>query len=542
MEDSKFSFNINYLKESATHLAEEHSIAPPSDKIRPIKPILDDSKKILDDAYRILSSIAKKNRELSPASEWLIDNFYIIQEQIVQVNVDFPKEFQEKIPALKEGEHESLPRVYELVMNFLTHTDNLVDDDVLVEYINSYQQAGALTQGEIWAIPIMIRLILIQKLGEKAARILYRKRIWRDVFDLIDSLEGKDLSEPGRIITILSEWLNKRKNGPDNLLALIELYTQLQQSGQLQEEHKRWFNYRFKQHDITVEEAMRVEAQRQSRLQVSIQNAVSTLRDSSETDWADFAEECSIVDQILRLDPFGFYSEMDFETRDSYRRAVERLSRGSKLSETEVAEQALILAEDHYRESDGWLDDMITDRNIIKKHIGYYLVGDGYRDFAKSIDYKMPFKERIRTTLERHTSLYILSIILHTIVLMVILWLATDAISESAIISATVLIVSLFPALDLSVSAINRLFAFILPPRKLAKLDYRDKVPDHSRTLVVVPTIFSSPGDVKSQVERLEIRSLANFFFYFPIIRTQKQAIKKGMAKSLKLPKKPSKN
>ncbi|CAN5334023.1 glucoamylase family protein [soil metagenome] len=510
MENSRVSFNINYLKESANHLAEVHAGASPSYKIRPVKPILDDSKEILNDAYQILSGIAKKNRELSPAAEWLIDNFYIIQEQIVQVGVDFPKEFQEKLPALKSGEHEGLPRVYELVLNFLTNTDNLVDQDVLEHYIKSYQETEILMLGEIWAIPIMVRLILIQKLAEKASRILGRKRIWRDVSNLISSMETDDLREPGRLIAIISEWLSKQKDSADYQLTLIELYNQLQQSGLLLEEQKRWFSYRFKQLDITIDEAMHVEAQRQSRLQVSIQNAVITLRESSETDWAEFAEECSIVHQILQLDPFGIYVEMDFETRDSYRRTVERLSRGSHLSETEVAEQALILAEDSSRNVEGGLDEILENPNIIKKHIGYYLVGDGYRKFAKSIRYKMPLGERIRLRLARQTIWYIIPILLHTAVLMAILWLVTDAISESFLISTTVLLVSFFPALDLSVSAVNRYFAFFLPPRRLPKMDYRDQIPDHSRTLVVVPTLFSSPDDVKDQIEKLEIRSLAN--------------------------------
>ncbi|MDZ7757971.1 glycosyltransferase family 2 protein [Rhodohalobacter sp.] len=511
-QESKISYNINYLKESATNLAELHSVSDSSKKIRPVKPILENSKKILVNAYRILSGMAKQNKDLSPAAEWLIDNFYIIQEQIVQVSEDFPREFQRNIPALANGEYEGLPRVYELIMNYLLHSDNLVDEEVLIHYIQHYQQFETLKLGEIWAIPIMIRLLLIQNLSEKASRIIDRKEIWKEVNELISKKNENDINEPGKLISSLSDWIEKYRNTDENVLALIELYNQLLQAGLLQEEQKRWFNYRFKKLDLSIDDAMRIDAQRQSRLQVSIQNAVITLRESSETNWSDFVEECSIVDQILRLDPYGAYSNMDFETRDHYRRVVERISRHSGNSETDVAEKVLILAEDQGRlneQGEGDLDSLYN-RSAVKEHIGYYLVGKGYRNFASDLGYRMPFRERFQKWFEKKPFWYIATIIFHTIVLMVILWLVTDAISESPFVAISVLLVSLFPALDLSVSAVNRFFAFLLPPRKLNKMDFRDSIPDAFRTLVVVPTMFSSVEDVRDQINRLEIRSLAN--------------------------------
>jgi len=511
-QESKISYNISYLKESAANLAEIHSVSDSSKRMRPVKPIIEDSKKVLVDAYRVLSGLAKQNRDLSTAAEWLIDNFYIIQEQIVQVEEDFPREFQKRLPALSTGEHEGLPRVYELILNYLLHTDNLVDEGVLIHYVQQYQQHETLKLGEIWAIPIMIRLILVQNLSEKASRILDRKKIWREVNDLISKKSESDIHEPGKLINSMSDWIEKYRNTDDIVPVLIELYNQLQQSGLLQEEQKRWFNYRFKQLDVTADEAKRTDAQRQSRLQVSIQNAVITLRESSETDWSDFVEECSIVDQILRLDPYGAYSKMDFETRDRYRRVVERLSRYSEKSETNVAEQVLILAEDQSRlneESDEG-SDSLYNRSATKEHIGYYLVGEGYKKFASILGYRMPYRERLQKGLENRPFWYIATIILHTIVLMVILWFVTDAISESLFIATSVVLVSFFPALDLSVSAVNRFFVFLLPPRKLNKMDFRDTIPDSSRTMVVVPTMFSSAEDVRDQINRLEIRSLAN--------------------------------
>ena len=264
MADSQtVSFSHKKLKESATHLAESQLAAINGNDVVRIKSILDESRRELTDAYRTLSRLAKMEQDLSPAAEWLIDNFYIIQEQIVQVKVDFPKAYQVSIPALTHGEHKGLPRVYELILDYLTLTDNLLDPEVLTTYLKNYQEIKTLMIGEIWAIPIMIRLILIQRLAEKASRIIYRKNIHKNVQSIIQKLERTEHKEPGVTNNVISNWLkNKPREGAH--IHLIELYQQLEIAGLLLEDQKRWFNYRFRQLDMSLEEAMRIEAQKQS--------------------------------------------------------------------------------------------------------------------------------------------------------------------------------------------------------------------------------------------------------------------------------------
>src|SRR5690606_1488838 len=153
IDKSTISFNIGFLRDSALDLAQSQK-----SKIRKkdhvlIKPQLDEAKANLKEAYRVLAKMAKNNQELMPAAEWLIDNFYIVQEQIVQVESDFPKEYQQNIPLLTEGYLEGWPRVCELVLNLVTYTDNLVDLETLTHYIKSYQEENTLMLGEVWAIP-----------------------------------------------------------------------------------------------------------------------------------------------------------------------------------------------------------------------------------------------------------------------------------------------------------------------------------------------------------------------------------------------------
>jgi cyclic beta-1,2-glucan synthetase len=508
-EKTAVSFNIGFLRESASSLAEIHAVGARGKKIRPVKPLLENARETLTHAYRVLAGLAKAEKELSPAAEWLIDNFYIIQEQIVQTEIDFPKQYHRAVPILQDGEFEGLPRVYELMLNYLNHTDYVIDTDSLVQYIQSYQQHIILQQGEIWAVPIMIRLILIEKLAEKSSRVLYRKDVRARVTEMLKIQEDSDRDDPGYFSSMVTEWLGKQHDNGEPL-QLVEIYQQLQNSGRLWDEQKRWLSYRFRQYDMTLEEAMRIEAQKQSRLQVSIQNAVNSLRQSSETDWSEFVEECSVIEKMLRLDPAGVYAEMDFKTRDSYSRTVERLSRRSAYSEPEVAEKVLLLVERAAGSEEAEKKDPLGNTYKALEHVGYFLAGDGYPELCRELGYRMPFRERVRRRLEKNAAWYISAIVFSTIFLMTVLWLATGSMSNSTLVAALVLIVALFPALDLSVSGVNRFFAFFLPPRILPKMDYKNGIPDESRTLVVVPTMFTSPQNVRRQAENLEIRALAN--------------------------------
>jgi cellobiose phosphorylase len=503
------SYNSVFLRESALSLATIHKASYGTAKPRPIKPILERSKDILTETYRTLSSLVKSEKEISPASEWLLDNFYIIQEQMVQIGIDFPENYHRNIPLLSTGEHSGFPRVYEIVLNLLTHTDNVLDKEVLTEYIKNYQEVEPLKIGELWAIPIMIRLFLIQILSEKAATILEEKKLKQEVEKFALVIQKLDLEEPGLYAQTMASWFkdHAKKAG---LSTLIELFNTLQSQGLLYEEQKRWFNYRVNQYEITMEDAMRQEAQKQSRLQVNVQNTILSLRQISEVDWSDYVEECSLINDVLKKDPSGDYPKMDFHTRDSYRRVVEKLSRGSKSSEIQVAQAAFELATTQTELDSSADTPYIFGDNYVKRHIGYFLIGDGHKALIQKIGYAMPSRARIIRAFEAHFSLYILTVSVLSLVFIGALWLASGAISHSLGIIIAVILVAFFPALDLAISFINRFFAFFLPPRLLPKLDDKTEISDSLRTMVVMPTMLVSSQDALRQIENLEVHYLGN--------------------------------
>ena len=503
------SYNSLFLRESAHSLAKIHKASFGTAKPRPIKPILERSKGILTEAYRTLSSLVKSEKEITPASEWLLDNFYIIQEQMVQIGIDFPENYHKNIPLLSKGEHLGFPRVYEIVLNLLTHTDNVLDKEVLTEYIKNYQEEEPLKIGELWAIPIMIRLFLIQILSEKAATILEQKKLKLEVEKFVVAIQKLDLEEPGLYAQTLSSWF-KENAKKASLSTLIELFNTIQTQGLLYEEQKRWFNYHINQYEITMEDALRQEAQKQSRLQVNVQNTILSLRQISEVDWSDYVEDCSLINDILKNDPSGDYPQMDFQTRDSYRRVVEKLSRRSKASEIQVAHAAFELANSQATLDTTAGTSFIFGNKYVKRHIGYFLVGDGYKELTHKIGYEMPRRARIIRAFETNFSLYILTVSILSLVFIGALWLASGAISHSLGIIIAVILIAFFPALDLAISFVNRFFAFFLPPRLLPKLDDKTDISDSLRTMVVMPTMLVSSQDALRQIENLEVHYLGN--------------------------------
>ncbi len=503
------SYNSVFLRESAISLAKIHKVSCGAGKLTPIKPILETSKMVLAETYRTLSSLVKAEKEISPASEWLLDNFYIIQDQIVQIGIDFPKNYQKDIPLLAKGEHIGFPRVYEIVLNLLTHTDNVLNKEVLSEYIKSYQDEEPLQLGEIWAIPIMIRLFLIQILAEKAGSILAQKKIKIDIEKFVAAIQSEDLDEPGVYSQAISTWF-KAYSKKAGLPTLIELFNHLQANGSLYDEQKRWFHYRFNQYEITLEDAMRQEAQKESRLEVNVQNAVLSLRQILEVEWSDFVEECSLMNNILKNDPSGDFTLMDFQTRDGYRKTIERLSRRSRFSEIQIANMALELAFEQAALLSNGDGGYVFGENCVKRHIGYFLIGEGYKELRKKAEYRVPYRERIIRAFETHFGYYITAVLALTLGFLVVFWMASGAVGRSFAMLLIVVLLALFPALDLAISVVNRFFAFFLPPRLLPKLNDKTDVPDALRTLVVMPTMISSPEDALRQIENLEVHFFGN--------------------------------
>jgi len=498
--DTSILYNPEYLAEKARQLSQGRELITVKGPVRELRPILEESSKTLTDVYRTLSAAAKQVEEISPAGEWIIDNFYIIQEQLQLIKEDFPTSYYRVLPRLKSGPFENYPRVYEIMHELATLTDNVLDKQNVELFVRAYQEREHLSIGELWAVPIMLRFILVQRLEMRAKQILENRQIRREANEWVGKIIKETTNEPTNSLTILADMAMQRR--PLDPTFLVVIANKLQTSGLLRESERIWFDWQFRAWQTTLEEETRNYAQRQTQIQVSVRNAVVTLREASEVDWSSFVENSSVVEQTLRLDPSGIYPDMDFKTRDLCRKKVERLAKRSVFTEFEIAEQALLLAEGATNGE--------QHPDLRKQHIGYYLIGPAQSKLEEVVGYRMYFLERLRRFAHKHSKIYLMPVAIVMLILiggaLAITWLS----EPGWILLAIVGISSVIPALDLAVTFTNRLITIFFPPNILPKMSFKSGIPDECKTLVVIPTLLTSPEDAQRQVEEMEVRALAN--------------------------------
>ncbi len=132
---------------------------------------LADNEIILHKVRRLLIDSIKKRYQITPAGEWLIDNFYLIEEHIRNAKTHFPKDYSEDLPQLLDSESAGLTRIYGIVLQIISHSDGRIDVESLSSFVKAYQTITNLQLGELWAIPIMLRLALIENLRRVSARL-----------------------------------------------------------------------------------------------------------------------------------------------------------------------------------------------------------------------------------------------------------------------------------------------------------------------------------------------------------------------------------
>ena len=449
-------------------------------------------------AYEILSRDAQSKRDPSPAEEWLLDNSHVVDEQIREIQEDLPWGYLVELPRIVSGTMRGYPRVYGLCLDYLRHTDARVDLASLADYVRAYQSVSRLTIGELWAVPIMLRLgltLLVGALAVSEARAKDRELgdQWAD--RLI--VEGQT---PARLELALMEV--ERLGEQITAGFLVQLLKRLREHDHPLARVMDWIHARCSAMGTTADELTRREHLRQAADQVSVGNSITSMRAIAALDWTRFFELVSDVDAELRRDPSGAYPEMDKASRDRCRHAVEQLARRSRVDECGIAERAIELARAAAERDES---------TLAERHIGYYLLDSGRARLEREIGYRPKLSERLLRPVLAYPSVFYLFGLLALTGLFT--WLSLEplqsAFGDRWIVLGLLLLVAL-PASELALSLVSTLVVFLLPPRLLPKLAFERGIPEQHRTLVVVPTLLESKAAIAQLLEDLEVRSLAN--------------------------------
>ncbi|MEP7069069.1 MAG: cyclic beta 1-2 glucan synthetase, partial [Usitatibacter sp.] len=492
-------FNADQMEQHGKQLASAHRIAPgrgPS----PLLPRLAANEAVLIDACKLLTAAVRADRRISPAGEWLLDNFYMIEEQVRMAKRHLPKDYSRELPCLAGGPAAGLPRVYHIALDAIAHGDGRVDPGSLNRFVAAYQTVTPLKLGELWAIPIMLRLALIENLRRVASDVA-AGRVDRDLADgWVDGMLETARSDPKGLILVIADMA--RSNPPMTTAFVSELSRRLQGHGAALALPLTWIEQRLSESHATIEQLVQTGVQEQAANQVSISNSIGSLRLLGATDWRSFVEARSVVEQVLREDPDGTYGKMDFATRDEYRHVVERLAKAGSLPEVEVARSAIALA----RESGG-----SSDAAPDKSHVGYYLIDGGRPLLERAVHARQSSQRSLLRFASRFpTFAYLGSIFALTGLFSGVMISKALANAVSAPLLGGVAAISLLVSSQLAVGLVNWLLTLLVLPRPLPRMDFSLGIPPESRTLVVVPTMLTSAKGIDRLAEALEVRFLAN--------------------------------
>ncbi len=367
-------FGVERLEQHARTLAAAQPVTPKPTKGLSLGARLDDNATVLLDAYRSVVRAIDEEESITPAAEWLVDNFISSRGRSARCS-DLPPGYYRQLPTLAQGPFAGYPRVLGVAWAFVAHTDSRFDTDLLCLYVDAYQGVQPLTIGELWALPITLRFVLVENLRRLAERIL-RSSLGRHEADLVaDRLLGVGgfTAQPASVV--LGDY--GRAPLPDAFA--VQLVHRLRDQDPSVTPALTWLDERLAAQGTTPDAAVRDEFQSHGAASVTVRNIITSLRVISDVDWAEPFARMSLVDRALAAGTS--FAEMDFATRNLYRTAIEEMARRSDRTELEIARSAVALAQAAPAGDGGFSRE---------RDPGYSLIAGGRRSLRATIGFRPP--------------------------------------------------------------------------------------------------------------------------------------------------------
>ncbi|MBC7842812.1 MAG: carbohydrate-binding protein [Gemmatimonadaceae bacterium] len=492
----------DHLAARARAVARDQRLVATRTPLRPARLLarLSETRRILTDAQERLLSAAAAGVDAGPAAEWLLDNYHVVQEHLQEVRASLPGGYYRELPELASGPMTGYPRVYEMAISLISHTEARVDLENVDLYVESFQSVTPLSVGELWAMPAMLRLGLIESVRRMTLRTMQRL----DEIGLASMWSDRVLAASARGGTALRESLREFADADHELTPhFVSRFLQLLRQTEGASPPLAWLEHWMRDAGVSPETSVALSTHRVTLTGLMMANSITSLRDIGRRDWRHFVEKQSVIEAVLRTDPAGFYAQMTFATRDRYRHVVERIAKSTGHREMSVAQWAIDLAQRPPAAED-------REPAEVRTHVGFYLIDDGIGELEALAGYSPTIAEKIERTVHAHPNAVFvggLTVLVMLVTLGVMLLIESDA-PQSMIL---LLLLAFFPALDIAVTVLNQLVTALLPPHTLPRLDLHEHgVPEAFRTAVVIPTLFARVEDVRDALETLEVQFLAN--------------------------------
>jgi cyclic beta-1,2-glucan synthetase len=491
-------FSAERLGEHARSLASAQPVAPRASKGFSLSRRLRDNSDVLLSVYQSTVTAISEGRAITPAAEWLIDNYHLVERNIREIHSDLPAGYYRQLPKLTDGPFAGYPRIFGLAWAFVAHTDSHFDPDLLLRYLRAYQSMQPLSIGELWAISVTLRIVLIENLRRLAEYTLHNRQERGEADRLADRLLGVNGLDPEPVAAALSSYAE----APLPHAFAVQLVHRLRDQDPRVTPALEWLDSRLAEQGTSPDTVVREVHGRQGASNVSVRNVITSLRLVSDVDWRDLVEASSLVDDVLAEG--SSFRDMDFATRNLYRSAVEQLARGSGLAEIDVARRVMHGVAGAQAAAGGTDDERTLDP-------GHVLLAGGRERFEQELGFKPEFRASLaRLNVSVGIGGYAAGIIAVSALLLAIPLATLSWFGLSLLPLIALGALGTIPAVDAAVALVNRAVSLGFNARRLPALALRNGIPDELRTMIAVPAMLTSSAAIKEQIERLEIHYLAS--------------------------------
>lgn len=514
IKTSGASLTSEELEEYAKKVAIEHSVTKRKSVLNWPLVRMNDNYNFIRSLYVSLNEDARKKRSVPPAAEWLLDNFYIIEEQTKSIRRDMGKSEYARLPILKQGVLKNQARIYAVATELVAHTDGQVSENIVLNYLKAYQLHSTLYDREIWALPTMLRLALIERVRNICEKVKDTRHQWKRADEITDSWLDNEGDDAGIIIKSIE---SKFKDTEDIHPAFIEhLSFRLRRTRRGYTQILKYIDESLNKYGMRIEEINQKEHNSQSVSTVSMGNCVTSLKFVTTFDWIDIFERSSLIEEILSKDPDGTYPGMDFTSRTYYRKRIEELASVHGVSELHIAREVIRLAssvgrkDDKPGETDAEADGPLDNRDC---HIGYYLIGNGTGVLQRKLGDSIRPLAKVSGIIAQHPIMFYLGPII-LISLLITVFAANYSFHVAAgytlLLSIIAGVAVLVPSSEIAVCMVNWIVCNIKKPAVFPKMELKDGIPDELSTVVVIPALLPDEKRVKELLGNLERHYLAN--------------------------------
>ncbi len=477
-----------YLKQSA----EEHIISKKSEKITyPIQKVQENFRNIFK-TYQLLNEHLRLGIKIHSAGEWLLDNFYVIEETTKNIEKSLTLKKYMKLPGIANGKYAGYARIYVLASEIVAFSDESITEEKIIKAINDYQTRKILSMEEIWNIGIFMEIAIIQKISDICDKIYYSQIQKYKVENIYERLiEIKPTEER----MFKQKLKNKSKINDLNYSFIEYMVYKLRRIGKKGNPYIEVLEKQINKLGTTTDDIVQKEHLYVATLKIRIGSCITSIKLINRISFQKIFEKTNKTEELLNNDPSGIFPKQTEDTKELYRNKIKKLSNKTKISEIYITEEILKLANRYVHTN--------NKSELRKAHVGYYLIDEGIYELKEKILEKKVKKKSVK----KASNLYIFFACVLPLTLSILI---VEKIKVSMILKIIIFILLYTPLYEITIKTINYIILKIKKSVKLPKINFEDGIDEEHKTMVVIPTILDSEEKVNEILKKIEIYSLAN--------------------------------